>query len=181
MKQLLVIFLFISQSLVANSKEDTIEKIGDYIQIIIPAAAWATTIVLDDTEGQYDFYKSFGSTLLATHALKRIVKEERPNGSNDQSFPSGHTSAAFQGATFIHMRYGFEYAALAYVGATYVGFSRVYSDQHYTHDVIAGAIIGSAFSWYFTKPYKVKNIEIQPAVFDSADNKHNLYGIKATF
>jgi membrane-associated phospholipid phosphatase len=181
MRKILFVFLFIAQLLVANSKQDTIEKIGDYVQIAIPVAAWVTTIALDDTEGQYDFYKSFGSTFLTTHALKRIVKEERPNGSNDQSFPSGHTSAAFQGATFIHMRYGIEYAALAYVGAIYVGFSRVYSDQHYVHDVIAGALIGSAFSWYFTKPYKIKNIEIQPTVFDSADKKHNLYGVKVKF
>ena len=98
------------------------------------------------------FYQSFFTNLGITHGLKTIVDKKRPNGSN-RSFPSGHTSAAFQGAAFIHERYGWKPAVTAYFCATFVAYSRVESKNHYTDDVIAGAIIGTLSSFYFTEPW----------------------------
>ena len=118
---------------------------------------------------------------MTTHILKYTVQEKRPDGSNNKSFPSGHTSAAFQGAAFIHLRYGIKYAILPYIGATFVGYSRIVSENHYTHDVIAGATIGSFFSWYFSEPYKIKNVELKPTVFNSIRGTDNLYGVQITW
>jgi len=176
--KLVILFMIVFQSIV-NAKN--IEKYGDIIQILIPSAAYGTTYYLNDKEGRNQFYKSFFSTFGTTHLLKRIVKEERPNGNNTQSFPSGHTSASFQGAAFIHKRYGLKYAILPYVGATFVGYSRIYADQHYAHDVIAGALIGSGFSYYFTTSYKYKNMHLSPIVYNNIELKSNLYGIKVTW
>jgi len=181
LKKIFVSILLLKSLLYGDSNQDNIEKIGDYIQLIIPISAWATTLALGDTKGQIDFYKSFGATIATTQALKYTIDEQRPDGSDNLSFPSGHTSASFQGASFIHKRYGIKYAILPYIGASFVAFSRVYADKHYTHDVIAGALIGAGFAWYFTKPYKVKNIEIEPLVMRSKTTKQNLYGIKLTF
>ena len=61
---------------------------------------------------------------------------------------------AFQGAAFIHKRYGWKYAIPAYLGSTYVAWSRVESDNHFTVDVVAGSVIGVASSFIFTRPYK---------------------------
>ena len=147
------------------------EITGDILQIIIPSVAYGTTFYLDDDTGREQFYKSFASTVLITHGLKNIINKKRPNGS-DKSFPSGHTSAAFQGASFIHERYGLKYAILPYVGAAYVGYSRVESDNHYIEDVLAGAAIGIVSNLYFTTPYK--GFVIVP----SANN--GTYGLKVT-
>ncbi len=133
------------------------EKIGDVLRLVIPVSAYATTLYLDDKEGQYQFYKSFGTNVLVTYGLKYTIDRQRPNG-EEHSFPSGHTSMAFQGATFIQMRYGLEYSLLAYLGAVYVGYSRVESDNHYIGDVVAGAIIGSLSSYFFTSKYQIEPI-----------------------
>ena len=85
--------------------------------------------------------------------LKFTINKERPNGEGDDSFPSMHTSAAFQGATFIHKRYGLKYSIPAYVGAGFVAYSRIESDQHDATDVLAGAALGIASSLYLTKSY----------------------------
>jgi membrane-associated phospholipid phosphatase len=90
------------------------------------------------------------------------VDRERPNG-GDMSFPSGHTSAAFSGAAFIQMRYGWLYGSMAYAGAAYVGWSRVVTENHHVEDVIAGAGIGIISAAIFTKPYLDK-IHILPFV-----------------
>lgn len=182
-KQFQIAAVFLSMLVFTNlsAKDARIEHSGDLIQIMIPVVAFATTLILDDEEGQTQFYKSFFSTVVATHSLKYAVQEERPDGSNNSSFPSGHTSASFQGATFIHKRYGFSYAVPAYIGAAFVGYSRVYADKHYTHDVVAGALIGSGFSYYFTTPYKYKSTKIEPIVYNSSDYKNTLYGIRVTW
>jgi membrane-associated phospholipid phosphatase len=140
------------------------EKAGDVLQIIIPSIAYGTTLYLDDKEGQTQFYKSFGTNLGVTYGLKYSIDKKRPNGGK-HSFPSGHTSAAFQGASFIHKRYGLKYAVPAYIAATFVGYSRVDSDAHYTEDVIAGAVIGILSSFYFTTEYN--DFEIKPVTMNS--------------
>jgi membrane-associated phospholipid phosphatase len=132
---------------------DDIEKSGDVIQVLIPAIAYGTTFYLDDTEGRTQFYKSFFTNLGVTYGLKYTTNKKRPYGGS-KSFPSGHTSAAFQGAAFIHRRYGWEYGVPAYIGASFVGYSRVESDNHDIEDVLAGAMIGVVSSFFFTKPYK---------------------------
>jgi len=134
-----------------------IEIAGDWIQILIPSIAYGTTLYLDDIEGEHQMYKSFATNLGITYALKISVNRTRPNG-GDHSFPSGHTSASFQGAAFIHARYGWKYAIPAYISASFVGYSRVYANKHFTSDVLAGAAIGTISSFYFATPYKGLNI-----------------------
>ncbi|MBF0195251.1 MAG: phosphatase PAP2 family protein [Magnetococcales bacterium] len=131
---------------------DGVETTGDILQVLIPTAGLVTTRYLDDDEGSIQFLKSFGATFVTTQLLKYTVDKKRPNGS-DRSFPSGHTSAAFQGASFIQMRYGWKYGIPSYLGAAFVGYSRVETDHHYVIDVIAGAALGIASNYYFTTPY----------------------------
>ena len=159
LQRIFISFIFAScLSFQARAASD-IEVAGDVLQILIPSIAYGTTLYLDDTEGESQMYQSFFTTVGITQALKYGVNRKRPNG-GDHSFPSGHTSAAFQGAGFIHARYGWKYAIPAYIGASFVGYSRVYANKHFPSDVWAGAIIGTLSSFYFATPYK--DINIQP-------------------
>jgi membrane-associated phospholipid phosphatase len=136
-----------------------VERAGDVLSILIPVAGLTTTLFYEDgSEGSVQFLKSFATSQVTTDVLKVVTHERRPNGSCCLSFPSGHTSASFMGAAFIDRRYGWRYAVPAYLGAAYVGYSRIYADKHYGIDVIAGAAIGLLSSYYFTKPYKGFNI-----------------------
>lgn len=136
----------------AYAKSD-IETAGDIIAVTIPAIAYGSTFYMDDPEGRQQFYKSFATNAVTTLALKKAIDKERPDHSDNDSFPSGHTSVAFQGASFIHKRYGLEYSIPAYIGATFVGYSRVDADKHDTSDVLAGAALGVASSMFLTKSY----------------------------
>ena len=101
---------------------------------------------------------SIGSTSLVTTGLKAVVSEERPDGSDDKSFPSGHTSVSFAAAATLHKRYGWEVGIPAHVVAAFVGIARVQADKHFAHDVIAGAAIGEAAGWIITSR---KNEKVQ--------------------
>jgi PAP2 superfamily len=85
-------------------------------------------------------------TGVVTLSLKNIVKEPRPSDSKALvSWPSGHTSGAFTGATLLHLEYGKKYPWLSVGGfaiASLVGSLRILNNKHAMNDVIAGAGIG---------------------------------------
>jgi len=89
--------------------------------------------------------KSEGLMLATTYLLKNSVHEQRPDGSNYQSFPSGHTAQAFMAATFLSEEYGYRYKWLpyaAYAVASGTGLLRMANNKHYICDVLTGAAIG---------------------------------------
>ena len=156
MKKLLFVLIMVTPMIaLGESNSQTIERTGDVLQLLIPAIGLSSTIFLEQNQdGIKQFCKSLASNLIITQTLKLITKKHRPNGSCCTSFPSGHTSIAFMGAGFIHRRYSWKYSIPAYIGATFVGYSRVEANKHYVEDVIAGATIGILSSIYFTTPYK---------------------------
>lgn len=82
-----------------------------------------------------------------TEILKRSVKEERPDHSDDLSFPSGHTTVAFTNAALLYYEYkdsNLWYASSGFLFAAATGILRVANNKHYTSDVLAGAGIGLA-------------------------------------
>jgi membrane-associated phospholipid phosphatase len=64
-----------------------------------------------------------------------------------RSFPSGHTSQAFFMATLMarHFHTSIWAVFLLYAIALLVGITRMYVGAHYPRDVLAGAILGSAW------------------------------------
>ncbi len=62
---------------------------------------------------------------------------------NLHAFPSGHTASAFALAAVLSFAVRNKYYSILFLfGAIIVGYSRIYLAQHFTNDVLAGAIIG---------------------------------------
>jgi membrane-associated phospholipid phosphatase len=64
-----------------------------------------------------------------------------------RSFPSGHTSQVFFMAAILaqHFHASLWIVFLLYAGAFLVGLTRMYVGAHYPRDVLAGAILGTAW------------------------------------
>jgi len=90
----------------------------------------------------YDFTQALIVTEAYTGLLKYTVQRPRPDGSDNLSFPSGHTSAAFSLATVAEHHYGWKVGVPAYLLASGIGLSRIESNKHNLSDVLAGATIG---------------------------------------
>lgn len=99
------------------------------------------------------------STVVST-SMKYIIKRERPfvtypylekaSDGGSPSFPSGHTEAAFATATSLSLAFPKWYVIVpSYIYAGSVGYSRMHLGVHYPSDVLAGALVGTASS-YFT-------------------------------
>ncbi|HHV54187.1 MAG TPA: phosphatase PAP2 family protein [Firmicutes bacterium] len=138
---------------------DPLEAAGDVLSVALPVTALASTVWHQDPAGKSEFLKVLAATELVTFGLKYGLDAPRPNGGR-QSFPSGHTAAAFAGAAFLHRRYGLRYGVPAYALATLVGVSRVTSRNHWIPDVIAGAAIGIGANLLFTSPYPGAPVQV---------------------
>ena len=77
-----------------------------------------------------------------TLGVKLLVRRERPDGSNQLSFPSGHASGTFATATVLQRHYGWKAGVPAYAVASYVAASRLNEGKHYLSDVVFGAAVG---------------------------------------
>jgi len=143
-------------------KNSTVAKIGDYMQVIVPAYAFGLAMNEPDWEGARQFAYSFGATEATVYGLKYMTHERRPNRTDSHSFPSGHTASAFSGATFIHKRYGIKRAIIPYAMAGYTAFSRIATNKHWWWDTLAGAAIGSAFSFAIVDKYDRTQVAVSP-------------------
>ncbi len=74
--------------------------------------------------------------------MKKGIGRTRPNGGL-YSYPSGHTSSSFATAAVVYEHFGPIFGVPAFLGATYIGLSRLQGNKHYASDVIAGAALGT--------------------------------------
>ena len=111
--------------------------------------------VFDQTK--YLLITQLASGIIA-QTLKMTTKVARPNGATT-SFPSGHTTLAFAGATVLYHEFIDTDPWVAYSGfviATATGFLRLTNRKHWLQDVLTGAGIGilTADVVYYLKPLK---------------------------
>ncbi len=78
-------------------------------------------------------------------SMKHTTQVMRPDGSDNHSFPSGHTATAFMTATMLTKEYGHISPWIgigAYTFATSTGLMRIANNKHWLSDVLTGAGIG---------------------------------------
>jgi membrane-associated phospholipid phosphatase len=168
---------------------DSASRAANYLLGILQAevvlTALATPSGEDSTEWVYSKAKGLSVELGAelvtagvTEGLKKISNRERPSG-GDNSFPSGHSSAAFTNAVLANRN--LQYLSMSdnlrialevgnYVLASATAWARVEANGHWLSDVLAGAAIGYFFGAFLhdafmglpeEKPVQVKVVPLQ--------------------
>jgi membrane-associated phospholipid phosphatase len=79
---------------------------------------------------------------LVTRGAKVLAQRARPSGGHD-SFPSGHSSAAFTSAAILDAHYGWKAGVPAYAVAGFIGWTRVRDNAHWLTDVVMGGTLGT--------------------------------------
>ena len=132
------------------------EDISDVGVISLISTALILPASRKDWEGMRQAAYSIGTAAGVTLIGKALVDEERPDNSDDDSFPSGHTANAFASATTLYRRYGWQTGLPAYAVATLTGVARERARKHHWYDVVAGAAIGGVSGWFFTDAFDDK-------------------------
>lgn len=147
-------FAFTPNTTPLSSRERKIETAGQIIAIALPATAAGIAYFKDDRVGLAQLAVESALTVGTAFALKNIVREERPNGSDFHSFPSDTTALAASGSSFLWRRYGWEYGLPAFAMTEFVSYSRVQARQHHWYDTIASSGIAFGYSYLLGTRYK---------------------------
>ena len=160
--------LFAAPANAASPSSSSSQNSGKIIALALPVAAGGVALLHHwDWQGVEQLTLDTALTVGTAYALKALVREKRPDGSDWHSFPSDTAAAAFAPAAFLWDRYGWEYGLPAYALAGYVGYERVHSKQHHWYDVAASAAIGWGYSELITTRYRRSRFHTD--VYGSAD------------
>ncbi|MBP3252284.1 MAG: phosphatase PAP2 family protein [Prevotella sp.] len=170
----LALLLLLPLGLLAQHRSDGLDDVLQHIPMATVFALKAADYWADDAGWDHLDSRSTWLELTATavasyvvaagvsYSLKQMVGERRPDHSDHRSFPSGHATFAFAGATMLWHEWGHLSPWVTVGGyglATLVSIDRVVRDRHYLHDVVAGAAIGFAATelTYYVRKHIIKN------------------------
>lgn len=141
--------------------------VDDYLHYI-PLVGFATLGFAVPCEHDFLDRALIGTTGYAAIAAmvvgtKIMVHTLRPDGSDYNSFPSGHAARAFLGAELMRREYGPWWGLGAYTVATGTAFMRIWNDRHWTSDVLAGAAVGilGANIGYWLLPFEKRILGLE--------------------
>jgi membrane-associated phospholipid phosphatase len=170
---------------------DTAADVGDiignpFVHLGVAAAVYGGGLVASSPKWQ-EAGEMLGEAALLADATSFILKESigrgRPFASNNKgsfrplqfksdfdSMPSMHTASSFAMASVLaSMSRNFSSKALYYLGATFVGFSRMYKDKHWASDIVLGAAVGELCGRVVTN-YHAGNSRVAIAPMVSGDS-----------
>ena len=161
MKNACLIILMLGLSLQAHAQQKHSDGIDNVLEYMPYASVFALKACGVESR---DDWKQLAVTTAASwvaaagtsYVLKHLVDEERPDGTDQRSFPSGHATIAFAGATALHKEFGKVSPWISVAGygtATFVAVDRVIKDRHHWYDVAAGAgigIVATEITWWLS-------------------------------
>jgi len=117
--------------------------------------------------------------------IKPIAGKERPDGSDNLSFPSGHTSTAFCAAAVLHDRAGWELGVPMYAFAVITAMARMDVQAHWLPDTVMGATIAMVTGYGVSKthddhPYDVRWGRKKPGLVVIPSIGPGTYGLTVT-
>lgn len=162
------VFLFVNQTLsnpILDILLGTITHIGSvFFWVFVLFAA----LFKKEKKLYVPMFFAFLINIIFITILKDVIGRPRPyevlegintlDTENTGSFPSGHSSNIFLGATLLADIYK-KFVVPLYVLALIVAFSRIYVGMHYPTDVLAGAVEGLILAklilgWKFLERFK---------------------------
>jgi membrane-associated phospholipid phosphatase len=179
----------------------SVESAGRWTEILHAAAGVgmiATALSVDPGEDEdpwrlrWETLGVEGAAAVTAASLAEVIKgaagRERPDGSSDQSFPSGHASAAFAYAAAcrrnlqateldrgwrIGLTAGFETLAVG------TGWARIEAQKHYPTDVLVGAALGNYIALFFHDAFLGSSANVSVSV--DADPRRPSMAVAVSF
>ena len=155
--------------------------IGNFVfQIGAGFAAYGTGKAIGNKQVAFvgrDIVRAQVVSQVMVQSLKYAIRRDRPDQSNNKSFPSGHAASGFATATVLQRYYGWKVGAPAYALGSYIALARMSWNRHHATDVVMGAGFGIAAGRTVTMSVaKSKfSLGVQPEVGGASINFTKIY------
>lgn len=166
------ILLMLLMAVPTFGQSKLVEQSTDLLCFAPSATGLVKAIVERDRRGLAQLGLSTVSGIAVNYGLNACIRKNRPempspaDWGDHHAFPSTHTMAAFDGASFLMRRYGWRWGVPAYAVSAYVAWGRVYCDKHDWWDVLGGAAVGAGSAFLFTRPWvKDRDITLAPVAY----------------
>ena len=126
------------------SNADVWARFGDVGRAGLIGGALLLPLRRRDFDASFDALTAVVASAAACKAIKPFVPERRPNGENNNGFPSQHAAESFAAGLALKRSIGDPAGALGVGVATMVAMSRLFARKHWAVDVVAGIAIGAA-------------------------------------
>jgi len=132
-----------------------------FVSLAAPISVFSAALIKKDKALRYKSYQmvaGMGLSISLCYLLKYSINRPRPGETypfiipkikeTDPSFPSGHTTSAFETATSLSLNFPKWYVIVpAYAWAGTVAYSRMYLGVHYPSDIAGGILLGAGSAW----------------------------------
>ena len=140
----------VNRALVGSDFADTFFKPGEVLGelptlLSVATVTYAVGRIKDQPRVSHmgmDLIESLAISELITQSLKYATQRERPDGSGNNSFPSGHAADTFAFATALERHLGWRFAVPGYIFSSYVAISRLPANRHWLSDAVFGSAVG---------------------------------------
>ena len=126
------------------SVADVWARFGDVGRVGLIGGALALPLRRRDFDASFDALTAMLASSATCKAIKPFVPAPRPNGEDQNSFPSQHAAECFAAGLALRRLVGDPTGAAGVGAATLVAMSRLFARKHRTVDVVAGIAIGAA-------------------------------------
>jgi membrane-associated phospholipid phosphatase len=121
---------------------DAWNRFADAGRAVLVGAAVLAPLWRRDYRTSFDALTAVLAASAASKGIKAFWPERRPNGKNNNSFPSQHAGDCFGAAAILDREWRDAVGPMAIGLATAVSMARVFSGKHHVADVVAGGALG---------------------------------------
>src|SRR5690242_18227940 len=117
-------------------------RLGDGGRVLLVGGALVAPLTKRDFRGGFNALTAILASAAVSKAVKAFWRERRPNGEDNNSFPSQHAAECFAAAVSLDRQFKDGIGPVAIGLATAVSLTRIFGRKHRPPDVIAGAGLG---------------------------------------
>lgn len=117
-------------------------RFADGGRALLVGAAVLAPLWRRDSRSSFDAMTAILATSAACKAIKAFWHEPRPNGQNNNSFPSQHSGECFAAAAILNGVWRDGAGPVAIGVATAVSLARLFGGKHHVVDLVAGGALG---------------------------------------
>ncbi|MBE8162749.1 MAG: phosphatase PAP2 family protein [Bdellovibrionaceae bacterium] len=146
---------FQEHQVISKNVENYGNQFGENTAALLYVAAYYAHSYWFQSNSSFNKAQFYLENILAagvfTQVAKTISHQQRPDGADYRSFPSGHAGRAFTLAAAISFTHPWYVGVLANIAATGTALARIQGNRHYLHDVTAAALVSYSYAYALYK------------------------------